>query len=70
MTLPWRCWAISSGVHIGRQEGAEKAVGELLALVSDFPRRGRDLMKRVVCWDEHVEMLADGLRKAGLEGLN
>lgn len=42
-------------------------MGELLALVPDFESRGRSLIKRMVFQDAHVEMLVDGLRKAGLE---
>ena len=40
---------------------------ELVALVPDFKRRGRSLIHRVVFLDEHLEMLLEGLRKAGLE---
>ena len=37
----------------------------LLVLVSDFEPRGRSLIQRMVFLGEHVEMLLDGLRKAG-----
>jgi hypothetical protein len=36
-------------------------------LVPDFESRGRSLIKRMVYLDEHVEILVDGLHKAGLE---
>ena len=42
-------------------------MGELLALVPDFERRSRHLIQRMVYLDENVDMLAEGLRKAGLE---
>ena len=42
-------------------------MSELLALVPDFRSRGRSLIKRILFQDEHVEMLLDGLHKAGLE---
>ena len=51
---------------LGRQAEASTAVDELLALVPDFQSRGQSLIRRFAYLDEHVEMLADGLRKAGL----
>jgi len=53
--------------QLGHQEEAEKTVGELLALVPDFEPRGRHLIQRMVYLDENADMLAEGLRKAGLE---
>ena len=53
--------------QLERQTEAKTAVDELLALVPDFLRRGRSLIQRVAYLDEHVEMLFDGLGKAGLE---
>jgi tetratricopeptide (TPR) repeat protein len=53
--------------QLGHQEEAEKAVDELLALVPDFEPRGRSLIQRMVYLDEHLDMLEEGLRKAGLE---
>jgi hypothetical protein len=44
---------------------AGKAVVELLALVPDFKSRDHSLIRRMVYLDEHVEMLLDGLAKAG-----
>ena len=52
--------------QLGRRNQARHAVDELLVLVSDFECRGRSLMQRVVFLEDHVEMLAAGLRKAGL----
>jgi adenylate cyclase len=45
---------------------AEKAVSELLALIPDFYLRGRSLIRRLAYLDEHVEILWDGLCKAGM----
>jgi tetratricopeptide (TPR) repeat protein len=53
--------------QLGRQSEAKRAVGELLALVPDFEHRGRSLIRHFAYLDEHVDMLVDGLRKAGLE---
>ena len=53
--------------QLGRQEDAEKAMGELLALMPDFESRGRSVLKRLVFVDENVEILLVGLRKAGLD---
>jgi adenylate cyclase len=52
--------------QLGRQAEASVAMGELLALVPDFRRRGPGLIRRFAYLDEHVEMLLEGLRKAGL----
>ncbi len=52
--------------QLGRREEAKKAAGELLTLVPDFEHRGRDLMRRMVFEEANVEMLLDGLRKAGV----
>ena len=52
--------------QLDRQVEVEKAVDELLALVPDFETRGRSLMHRMVYQQEHVEMLTDGLHKAGV----
>jgi len=52
--------------QLKRREDARKAVDELLALVPDFNLRGRSLIRRLAYLDEHVEILWDGLCKAGL----
>jgi adenylate cyclase len=56
--------------QLGRQGEAEKAARELLALMPDFESRGRSVLKRMVFLDENVEMLLDGLGKAGLEAVD
>ena len=43
------------------------ALKELISLFPDFKSRGREIMKRVFFLDEHVDMLWDGLEKAGIE---
>jgi len=53
--------------QLGMKENAEAAVRELLTLNADFAMRARELMRRQLFSDENVEMLLDGLRKAGLE---
>jgi adenylate cyclase len=53
--------------QLGHQEEAEMAVGELLAIVPDFGARGRSLIKRMLFQEEHVEIVVDGLKKAGLK---
>lgn len=46
---------------------ARKAVDELLALVPDFKSRGPSLIRRFAYLDEHIELLVEGLGKAGLK---
>ena len=48
---------------------AEKAVDELRKLVSDFNVRGPSLIRRLAYLDEHVDILVEGLRKAGMTEL-
>jgi adenylate cyclase len=52
--------------QLDRPSEAKKAVDELLALVPDFYLRGRSLIRRLAYLDEHVEILRDGLCKAGI----
>ena len=53
--------------QLGYQVEAKIAVEELLALVPDFEPRGRSLIRRFAYLDEHVDMLVEGLHKAGLD---
>jgi TolB-like protein len=53
--------------QLGLPDQAKVALQELLQIRPDFPSRARDLMRRIVYLDEHVEMLLDGLLKAGLK---
>ena len=52
--------------QLDRRPEAEKVVDELLALMPDFYQRGRSLIRRLAYLDEHVEILRDGLCKAGI----
>jgi hypothetical protein len=53
--------------QLGLQAEVKEAADELLALEPDFRNRGRNLIQQVAYLDEHVDMLVEGLRKAGLE---
>lgn len=53
--------------QLGHLQEAEKAADEVLALVPSFAARGRSLIYRMLFHEENVEMLADGLAKAGLK---
>jgi tetratricopeptide (TPR) repeat protein len=53
--------------QLGMKKNAEAAVRELVTLNADFATRARELMRPQFFSDENVEMLLDGLRKAGLE---
>jgi adenylate cyclase len=53
--------------QLGRSAEAQSALAELLQLKPDFASRATGLMQRLVFSDENVEMLLEGLRKAGLE---
>lgn len=52
--------------QLGRKTDAHAALQELLDLLPDFSTIGREQLRRIVFSDEHVEMLWDGLKKAGL----
>ena len=52
--------------QLGRDEEAQAALAELLALVPDFTARIDELKRRLFFTDENAEMLLDGLRRAGL----
>jgi hypothetical protein len=56
--------------QLGLKENAGAAVRELLTLNPDFATRARELMRPQLFSDENVEMLLDGLRKAGLESVH
>ena len=55
--------------QLERRAEARKAIDELMALVPDFNLRGRILIRRLAYLDEHVEILWDGLCKAGMGDL-
>ena len=53
--------------QLERKNAAKKAGDELLDIIPDFGVRGPSLIRRLAYLDEHVDMLMDGLHKAGLE---
>ena len=59
----------ASLIQIGRQDEAKTAVSQLLKLEPDFATRGRWLIRRYVKVDSLIDRIVEGLRKAGLTGL-
>jgi adenylate cyclase len=55
--------------QLGRQKEAKRAVSQLLGLEPDFPSRGRWLIGRYVKVEDLIDMIIEGLRKAGLTNL-
>jgi hypothetical protein len=53
--------------QLDRRPEAEKSVGEMLELMSDFTTHGPQVIRRMVFVEENVALLLEGLRKAGLE---
>ena len=51
---------------LGRMDEAQPFVKELLQIKPDFRQRMRDYVGRVFANDEHVDMILDGLSRAGL----
>jgi TolB-like protein len=58
--------AATSG-QMGRHAEAKEALQKLLEMQPDFPARARDLMRPVFALEEHIDMLLEGLFKAGLK---
>jgi len=52
--------------QLGRVEEGKRAVENLLKLKPDFPSRGRVLIGHYIIFEEIVERVINGLRKAGL----
>ncbi len=52
--------------QLDRRSEAKVALDELLTLMPDFNLRGRSVIRRLAYLDEHIEMLWDGLTKAGM----
>jgi adenylate cyclase len=52
--------------RLGRQNEAKAAVSQLRKLAPDFASRGRTLISRYVKVDDLVDMIIEGLRKAGM----
>jgi hypothetical protein len=53
--------------YLGRQAEAGTVVAELLQLVPDFEESGREIIQRIWRYEQPVELLLEGLRKAGME---
>ncbi len=53
--------------YLGRKEEAGAVVAELLQLVPDFKESGRETIQRIFRYEQPVELLLEGLRKAGME---
>lgn len=54
---------------LGRIEEAAVYLNELLEIKPDFLKRPREIIKLLFVLDEHVEIIWDGLCKAGLREL-
>lgn len=52
--------------HLGRTKEAKEAVEELQQLMPDFAERWHDVLSLFVKFDELIECIVEGLRKAGL----
>jgi hypothetical protein len=52
---------------LGRIKEAKVYINELLQIKPDFLKRPHEYIKLLFVLDEHVEMIWDGLQKAGLE---
>jgi TolB-like protein len=52
---------------LGKIDEGWQTVGDLLKLKADFPKRGRNLIRYYIKFDEIVEQIITGLRKCGLE---
>ena len=55
----------TAAAQLGLQEQAQDALKELLEMRPDFPSHARELMRRLVYLEDNVEMLLEGLLKAG-----
>lgn len=53
--------------YMDHQAEASTVVSQLLQIEPDFEKRGREIIKRFWRYEQPVELLLDGLRKAGLE---
>jgi tetratricopeptide (TPR) repeat protein len=59
----WRAAALGK---LGRAEEAQPYLEELLQIKPDFLQRPRDSIRPLFVTDEHVDMIWDGLRRAGI----
>lgn len=56
----------ATAAQLGLYAQAKAALKELLEMRPDFPSHARDMIRRIVYLDAHVELLLEGLGKAGL----
>ncbi len=54
---------------LGRTTEARDYLNELLRMRPDFPERPRDIIRLIFVLDEHIDMIWDGLRRAGLDDI-
>jgi hypothetical protein len=52
--------------YLGRQEEAGATMAELLQFLPDFKESGRETIQRIFRYEQSVEILPEGLRKAGM----
>ena len=57
--------AVARG-YMGHKAEARTVVTELLQLVPDFEESGREIIQRIWRYEQPVELLLEGLRKAGM----
>ena len=53
--------------HLGHKDEAGAALAELLEIVPDFKESGRESLQRLFRYKQPVEIVVEGLRKAGME---
>jgi hypothetical protein len=51
---------------LGRTKEAKAYINELLQIKPDFPKRPKEYIKLLFAIEKHVEMIWDGLYKAGM----
>ena len=56
--------------QMGRFDEAKSAVEQLLKIEKDFKTRGRGLISRYAKADKIIDKIVEGLRKAGMDGLD
>jgi adenylate cyclase len=56
--------------QMGRNDEAKSAVKQLLKIEKEFETRGRSLIGRYVKVDKTIDKIVEGLRKAGMAGLD
>lgn len=66
--LIWRPALLAMALgHLDRVDEAAPHIESLLEIKADFRTGGRELLSRLLCADANVALVAEGLKKAGLE---